>query len=108
MVTYIDTRYTHLMIQNFASKTAQDIYDGVNSRYARQVSRELHPKTRRLLDQVNAAPSLAFWRVPPSNRLEKLSGSLAEYWSLRINDQWRIIFRWIDHHAVDVDITDYH
>ena len=108
IVSYIDTRYTHFMIQNFASKTAQDIYDGVNSRYARKVSRALHPKARRLLDQINAAPSLAFLRVPPSNRLEKLSGSLAEYWSLRINDQWRIIFRWIDHDAVDVDITDSH
>ncbi len=96
------------MIRNFASKAAQDIYDGVNSRYARKVSRTLHPKTRRLFDQINAAPSLAFLRIPPSNRLETLSGSLVGYWSLRINDQWRIIFRWIEPDAIDVDITDYH
>ncbi len=96
------------MIRNFASKAAQDIYDGVNSRYARKVSRTLHPKTRRLFDQINAAPSLAFLRIPPSNRLETLSGSLVGYWSLCLNDQWRIIFRWIEHDAIDVDITDYH
>ncbi len=96
------------MIRNFRSKTAQDIYDGANSRQSRQVSRELHAKARRLLDQIHAAPSLAFLRVPPSNRLEKLSGNLAAYWSLRINDQWRIVFRWEDGDALDVDITDYH
>ncbi|MBI4640243.1 MAG: type II toxin-antitoxin system RelE/ParE family toxin [Candidatus Tectomicrobia bacterium] len=96
------------MIRNFANKTTQGIYDGVNSRYARKLPRALHAKARRLLDQINAAPSLEFLRTPPSNRLEKLSGTLTGFWSLRINDQWRIIFRWIDNHALDVEITDYH
>jgi proteic killer suppression protein len=91
------------MIRNFASKTAQDIYDDVNSRYARKLPRELHPKARRLLDQINAAPSLEFLHTPPSNRLEKLSGKLRGFWSLRINDQWRIIFRWINNDALDVE-----
>jgi proteic killer suppression protein len=70
--------------------------------------RELHGKARRLLDQINAAPILDFLRIPPSNRLEKLRGDLAGYWSLRINEQWRIIFRWEGGDALDVEITDYH
>jgi len=96
------------VIGNIKGKTTQDIYDGLNSRYARNIPRELHNKAGRLLDQLNAAPSVEFLRVPPSNRLEKLKGDLSGYWSLRINDQWRIIFRWKDNDAIDVDITDYH
>jgi len=96
------------MIRNFANKTTQDVYDGTNSRYARRLPRNLHGKARRLLDQINAAPSLSFLRYPPGNRLEKLSGNLEGFWSLRINEQWRIIFRWLNQNAIDVEITDYH
>ena len=96
------------VIRSIADKATQDIYDGVNSRYARKLLRELHGKARRLLDQINAAPSHRFLRTPPSNRLEKLRGDLADYWSLRIDDQWRIIFRWEATDALDVEITDYH
>jgi proteic killer suppression protein len=96
------------MIKNFGNRTAQDIYDGVNSRYARKLPRYLHAKAQRLLDQINSAPSLEFLRVPPGNRLEKLSGVLIAYWSLRINEQWRIIFRFEAHDFCDVRIVDYH
>jgi len=99
------------MLRTIADKTTQDVYDGVNSRHARKVPKELHGKARRLLDQLNAAPSVEFLRVPPSNRLEKLKGDLAGYWSLRINDQWRIIFHWEGndtHDAHDAQIVDYH
>mgnify|MGYP001815910996 CR=1 FL=1 len=96
------------MLRSIADKVTQDVYDGVNSRYARKLARELHDKAMRLLDQINVAPTLDFLRVPPSNRLEKLRGDLAGYWSLRINDQWRIIFRWEGNDALDVEITDYH
>jgi len=96
------------MIRNIVGRPTQDIYDGVSSRQARKVPRELHDKARRLLDQINAAPSLDFLRVPPSNRLEKLRGNLAGFRSLRVNDQWRIIFRWKNNDALDVEIVDYH
>ena len=68
----------------------------------------LHAKAQRLLDQINAAPSLEFLRVPPGNRLEKLSGDLIGCWSLRINDQWRIVFRFEARDFFDVKIMDYH
>jgi len=96
------------MIKNFASKTAQDVYDGTNSRYARKLPLNLHDRARRLLDQIKAAPSLVVLRVPPSNRLEKLSGDLKGFWSIRINNQWRIIFHWVECEAANVDIIDYH
>ncbi len=96
------------MIFNFSTKTAQDIYDGENSRHARKLPGRLHSKARRLLDQLNAITQIDTLRIPPSNHLEKLKGNLKDYWSLRINDQWRIIFRWNGEHVVDVDIVDYH
>lgn len=96
------------MIQSFRSKTAPDIFDGITSRHARQCPHELHAKTRRLLDQLNASTQVETLRVPPSNRLEKLRGNLKEFWSLRINKQWRIIFKWKNEDASDVDIIDYH
>jgi proteic killer suppression protein len=96
------------VIQNFKSKTAQDVYDGTNSKQARRLPSELHDKTRRLLDQLNAAPSLSVLKIPPGNKLEKLKGDLKSYWSLRINSQWRIIFRWLKNEALDVDVIDYH
>jgi toxin HigB-1 len=96
------------MIRNVASKAAQDIYDGVNSRHARKLPRELHAKIQRLLDQLNAAVAVETLKAPPGNRLEKLKGDWEGFWSLRINDQWRIVFRWEDGDALDVDIVDYH
>jgi len=55
-----------------------------------------------------ATISINTLRKPPSNRLEKLKGELETFWSLRINNQWRIIFRWEENSAIDVDIIDYH
>jgi proteic killer suppression protein len=96
------------MIRTFASKTARDIYDGTNSRYARKIPSELHNKIQRLFDQINAAIRVEILRTPPCNHLEKLSGKLQDFWSIRINDQWRIIFRWEEGDAIDIDIIDYH
>jgi toxin HigB-1 len=100
--------YFSLMIRNFTSKTAQDIYDGENSRHSRKIPRDLHAKAQRLFDQLNVAVAVDTLKAPPGNRLERLKGDLAGFWSLRINDQWRIVFRWEDGDALDVDITDYH
>ncbi|MCP3960129.1 MAG: type II toxin-antitoxin system RelE/ParE family toxin [bacterium] len=96
------------MLKSIADRLTQDVYDGTNSRYSRKLPRQLHARARRLLDQINAAPSLDFLRTPPSNRLEKLRGDLVPYRSLRINDQWRIIFLWEGGDASDVRIIDYH
>lgn len=96
------------MIINLANKTTEDIYNGINSRYARQISIELHAKICRLLDQLNAITQIETLRIPPSNHLEKLKGALSAYWSLRINKQWRIIFKWKNGDAYDVEIVDYH
>ena len=62
------------MIKSFFDKTARDIYDGIESRYSRKLPKKLHNKALRLLDQINAAPSLELLRIPPGNKLEKLSG----------------------------------
>ena len=105
---YIDIRYILAMLKSLADKTTQDIYDGINSRQARKLPRELHDKARRLLDQINTAPKLEMLRIPPSNRLEKLKGDRTGFWSLRINDQWRIVFRWQGQDALDVQVIDYH
>lgn len=96
------------MIRNITGKTTQDIYDGVNSRQSRKLPPELHAKARRLLDQINTVSRLDILKTPPSNRLEKLRGNWDGYWSLRINDQWRIVFRWEGTDALDVEIVDYH
>ena len=96
------------MIRNLAGKVTEDIYNGINSRHARQIPKELHGKICRLLDQLDAVTKLETLRVPPSNNLEKLKGNLSDYWSLRVNKQWRIIFKWEARDAYDVEIVDYH
>ena len=96
------------MIKSFRNKAAEDIYHGLTSRHARKIPANLHDKTKRLLDQLNAAPTINFLKVPPGNRLEKLSGAYKGYWSIRINDQWRIVFQWIDDDAHNIAIIDYH
>lgn len=96
------------MIKSFTDKATQSIYDGVKSRYARRISKELHPKICRLLDQINAAPTVDMLKIPPSNRLEKLKGDLKGFWSLRANNQWRIIFKWENSDAYEVRVMDYH
>jgi proteic killer suppression protein len=63
---------------------------------------------KRKLEAIHAASRLDDLMVPPANRLEKLKGNLKSYYSIRINDQWRVIFRWIEGEAHDVRILDYH
>ena len=96
------------MIRNIKDRITRDIYDGVDSRYSRKIPVALHRKCRRILDQIDAANDIGILREPPGNQLEKLKGSLSGHWSIRVNDQWRVIFTWVDHGANDVQITDYH
>ena len=98
------------MIINFLDKISQNIYDNINSKKTRKIPLQLHDKARRLMDQLDASISIDDMNVPPSNRLEQLSGKLSGFWSVRINMQWRIIFKWNDlkENAYDVYIDDYH
>ena len=104
----IDNRYIIYMIRNFKTKISQDIFDGIESRWSRKIPSELHDKIRRLFDQINAATKIDTLRAPRGNKLEKLKGILKNYWSVRANKQWRVIFKWENGDALDVDIVDYH
>ncbi len=96
------------MIKTFKNKKAEDIFNGIASSDARKIPIVLHDKARRLFDQLNAATKVETLRVPSGNGLEKLKGNLRNYWSIRVNKQWRIIFKWENGEAFSVDIVDYH
>ena len=92
-----------------SDRGTEDIYEGnATPRARRTLPVNLHQQAANLLDRVNAATKPLDLRVPNSNRLEKLTGNRAGQWSVRINDQYRICFSWIDGQAVDVEIVDYH
>ena len=92
------------MIQSFHCAQTQALFDG--RRIARFVN--IAAVAMRKLQQIHAATSREFLRIPPNNRLEKLSGDREGQWSIRINDQWRVCFEWQDGHARRVEIVDYH
>ena len=96
------------MIIKITGATTQDIFDGENSKAARKLPQELHEKARRLLDLINAATRLDDLRIPPGNRLEALKGNYKGFYSVRINNQWRILFKWHNGDADEVQIIDYH
>ena len=96
------------MIRTFADDTTQDIWNGVNSKAARRIPRELWPIVRRKLDQIDAVTRLEDLRVPPGNRLDPLAGDLRGFHAVRVNDQHRIVFRFEGADAFDVRSTDYH
>ena len=93
------------MLKSFGSKETEKIWNGVRSS---KIPPEIQKIGRRKLRMINNSIDLNDLRIPPSNRLEKLSGNLKEYYSIRINDQWRIMFKWQDGHAFEVEIIDYH
>ena len=93
------------MIKTFANKEAAACYAGLR---VRRFAADWLPVARRKLDQLQAAEALEFLRTPPGNRLEALKGDRAGQYSIRINDQFRVCFRWLDGHAEDVEIADYH
>ena len=87
----------------------EDVFDGRDTRPARRrCPSALWPVARRKLDQLNRIQELRELAVPPGNRLERLAGDRDGQHSIRINDQYRICFRWEATHAYEVEITDYH
>lgn len=97
------------MIQSFADKGTEDIFDGIDSKAARKVCpREAWKRARRKLDDVNQVRHYRDLRTPPSNKLHPLKGDREGQWAIAINDQYRICFRWEGTDAFDVEITDYH
>lgn len=93
----------------FADSGTEDIFDGVDSERARRtLPRPLHEKAQNKLSILAFADTVDDLRAPPSNHLEKLRGDKAGQYSIRINERYRICFRWIAGQAVDVEIVDYH
>ena len=93
------------MIISFGSKETENIWKGILSH---KISIEIQHVARRKLRMLNNAQTLHDLKVPPSNRLEKLTGNLKGFYSIRINDQWRIIFKWKTCQVTDAKIVDYH
>ena len=96
------------MIRTLADDTTRYIWNGVNSKAARRVPRILWPIVRRKLDQLDSVTTLEQLRVPPGNRLHALADDLAGYHAVRVNDQYRIVFRFEGQDADAVRCTDYH
>jgi proteic killer suppression protein len=96
------------VIKDFRDTATADFYNGVTSKASRRISHSIESVAHRKLDMLNAAHALQDLRVPPGNRLELLKGSLADFHSIRVNDQFGVIFRWKEGNAFDVQITDYH
>ena len=93
------------MIISFDDKNTEKIWSGET---VRKIPFEIQKIGRRKLRMIHNSQDIVDLRVPPSNRLEKLKGKLKDYHSIRINDQWRIIFIWDNNNAEQVQIIDYH
>lgn len=93
------------MIVNFGSKESEKIF---NLTLSKKIDPEIQERAYHKLVAIHEASSLENLRLPPSNHLEPLKGKLIGFHSIRINKQWRIIFRWDGKDALDVQITDYH
>ncbi|MDI6713333.1 MAG: type II toxin-antitoxin system RelE/ParE family toxin [Anaerosomatales bacterium] len=99
------TRYTLCMIKSFADKQTQQLY--VTGK-ARRIPPDVAKRAARKLEQINAAACVDDLRVPPGNRLHALEGDRQGQYSISVNDQWRICFRFEDGDAYDVEFCDYH
>jgi proteic killer suppression protein len=93
------------MIKSFGDKETESVFYDSRSR---KLPSEITAKASKLLDRIEAADTVDFLKLPPSHRLHKLSGELSDFWSVSINMQWRIIFRFEGNDAYDVEIVDYH
>ncbi len=93
------------MIKTFGDKESEKIWNGIRSK---KLPNEIQDVARRKLRMLNNAQDVNDLRIPPANRLEKLKGNFEDYYSIRINNQWRIIFQWLNNDSYDVKIVDYH
>lgn len=93
------------MIISLGSKQTEQIWNGIR---VKKMPNEIQNVGRRKLRMLNNSQDIADLRIPPSNRLEKLTGTLKEFYSIRINKQWRILFIWESGNASEVEIVDYH
>ena len=93
------------MIISFGSKDTEKIWDGER---VKKIPKEIQQVGRRKLRMLNNSQDFSDLRIPLSNRLEKLKAKAKNFYSIRINDQWRIVFKWEGNNAHDVEIMDYH
>jgi proteic killer suppression protein len=93
------------MIQSFGDKATEHIWNGIRSK---DLPNEIQELARRKLRMLNNSMNIKDLMIPPSNKLEKLKGNLKDYYSIRINEKWRIIFQWKAGIANEVTIVDYH
>ena len=93
------------MIKSFADKATAAVFSG---QLVRRLPHDIQAIARRKLKLIDAVGKIEELKIPPGNRLEQLKGNRAGQWSIRINDQWRICFKWEHDHAEDVEIVDYH
>jgi proteic killer suppression protein len=96
------------MIESFGNDLAEDLFFDRFTKDTRRLSAELRRAARRKLLYLHEAEILDDMRVPPGNRLELLRGDRRGMYSVRINDQWRVVFRWLDGRATGVTVEDYH
>jgi len=93
------------MIKSFGSKETEKVWNGQRSK---KLPNDIQEIARRKLRMLHNSQDIQDLRIPPSNRLEKLSGKLKDFYSIRINNQWRIIFIWDNGNALETEIIDYH
>ena len=96
------------MIETFGNALAEHLFDDRRTKVTRSFPPELRRAGRRKLLYLHDAGELKDLRVPPGNRLERLKGSLKDFHSIRINDQWRVVFLWMGGNAFEVQVIDYH
>ena len=93
------------MIVSFKDMETKSIWKGLVSK---KLPFEIQNTARRKLRMINNSVDITDLRIPPANRLEKLKGNLENFYSIRINDQWRVVFQWENGNAYNVEIVDYH
>ncbi|MCA9806304.1 MAG: type II toxin-antitoxin system RelE/ParE family toxin [Cyanobacteria bacterium HKST-UBA02] len=98
------------MIRSFADRLTEDIWNDVENKRTRKIESSVRERARDKMAMLDMAEKVEALRQPPSNRLERLGGKLKDFFSIRVNDQWRIIFQWeeTEANAYQVRFTDYH